>query len=239
MVTEGITQDDAFPAARGVGWDLRKPIDVAGQQCFQPVDTTTDFFSNFNLDFLRSELVDYSDKALVSQLTTGVDFQIDPGLIFVLFPHLTSLADGFNSVDDEVNKFIEQGLFEVHNRQNSKTDRTIRLLRCWSRLARSMNLVMATAAKRHIGADLVWLGVRHNSALGVAIIPEDKRLRAKKAVSTIAYDDTAGAVADHKQLCGHLGHLLPIVALGRPRSPLHERLLRRHARRRQPPRPFC
>ena len=92
-------------------------------------------------------------------------------------------------------------------------DRTIRLSRCWRRLARAIDLVMATAAKRHVDADLVWVGVRHNSTLGAAVISEDTRLP-KKAAGSIAYDDTAGTVAGHKQLSGLLEHL-PIVHLGR------------------------
>jgi len=73
---------------------------------------------------------------------------------------------------------------------------------------------MAIAEKRHIGADLVWLGVRRNSAVGVAIIPSNKRFRAIVDTKALA-DGVSGTVSELERLNGLLEHIRPILFLQR------------------------
>ena len=40
-----------------------------------------------------------------------------------------------------------------------EVDRTLRALRVWRRLTDSANLIMATPQKRHLGVQMLWLGV--------------------------------------------------------------------------------
>jgi len=414
------TQDEVFPRARGIIWDLR-PAARDARGCLQPLDFEAPVESHLNLEFLRVELAAYPDQALVSHLTTGVNFQVDLPLTCVLFPHLTSLPAGFTGVDKEIRKFIERGWYsehfelpffpmravgqgstprklepdrprrtsdggqprrplvppdgipipalndairasgtlpkEVKPRTDDKmfddailiyagrfvfdepvyqfsddiksffnqlalaphelwhschvwinagegqraavvservlgfgiaassniaqrlawammdilqrwfdaeedalfaelpqgkrrswlegrralsqhtgrnearlysvwmytddiafsivgAERTHRLVRCWRRLTTTMGLEMASAAKRHIGTNLVWLGIIYNSILGTAVIPADKRARALEGVRGVAAGVVTN-VSDFQRLEGLLQHLRPFAGLGR------------------------
>jgi hypothetical protein len=60
-------------------------------------------------------------------------------------------------------------------------ERTVRLLMCWVRTMKELNLRMALACKRQLGTGVVWCGVSVFSH-GALVIPLDKRLRALHAL---------------------------------------------------------
>ena len=54
-------------------------------------------------------------------------------------------------------------------------DRTLRALRVWRQLTDAVGLIMAIPEKRHLGAQILWLGVLIIISLGIVVVPKAKR----------------------------------------------------------------
>ena len=83
--------------------------------------------------------------------------------------------------------------------------RALRLLRCWRRLTDWLGLMMAIAAKRHLGTWIPWLGAIVCSQLGLIVIPAAKLLRAGEVLQ----DALAGGLHFdmYRSLVGLLEHI--------------------------------
>ena len=92
-------------------------------------------------------------------------------------------------------------------------ERTVRGLRVWRRLVRSLNLRMAIPEKRYLGTWSVWLGVLLISGLGLVVVPRAKILRASVAVTEVLERGVEFHV--YRSLCGLLEHLRAINLRGR------------------------
>ena len=105
-------------------------------------------------------------------------------------------------------------------------DRTLRALRVWRQLTDAVGLIMAIPEKRHLGAQILWLGVLIIISLGIVVVPKAKLLRASSAVTAVL----AGGQPFHlyRSLMGLLEHLRAVNLQGRnvmhglyvPHSPL-------------------
>lgn len=99
---------DAFrPAARGIVWDLRRLSDGI----ITPLDFQAPIQTHFNLPYLESMLRDCPDQELVSFLLEGVQLKASLDLQIVFLPHLLSLAQGFASVEAELQKLAAKGWY--------------------------------------------------------------------------------------------------------------------------------
>ena len=92
-------------------------------------------------------------------------------------------------------------------------DRTLRALRVWRRLTNAVNLIMAIPEKRHLGVQILWLGVLVMISLGIVVVPKAKLLRASSTVAQVL----AGGQPFHvyRSLIGLLEHLRAVNLQGR------------------------
>ena len=92
-------------------------------------------------------------------------------------------------------------------------DRTLRALRAWRHLTNSVNLIMAIPEKRHLGVQILWLGILVMISLGIVVVPKAKLLRASSTVAQIL----AGRQPFHvyRSLVGLLEHLRAVNLRGR------------------------
>ena len=105
-------------------------------------------------------------------------------------------------------------------------DRTLRALRVWRQLTDAIGLIMAIPEKRHLGTQILWLGILVIISLGIVVVPKAKLLRASSAVTAVL----AGGQPFHfyRSLMGLLEHLRAVNLQGRnvmhglytPHSPL-------------------
>ena len=91
----------------------------------------------------------------------------------------------------------------------ASADEFILLLRAFHRATTKLNLRMAIAAKRHLGAGVLWLGAGFLAAIGVLFIPRGKVLRARLALRSLAMGElTSQQVRALNGLLEHLKGLL-------------------------------
>lgn len=92
-------------------------------------------------------------------------------------------------------------------------DRTLRALRAWRHLTNSVNLIMAIPEKRHLGVQILWLGILVMISLGIVVVPKAKLLRASSTVAQAL----AGGQPFHvyRSLLGLLEHLRAVNLHGR------------------------
>ena len=108
-----IGQDGFWPNARGVVWDTSKlhfddPSIPEGY--YKPLDYDADVPSHLHNQKLFDRLGDdYPDQELRHMIVTGFFLKVDAALQIVILPHLLSLADGFESVDKELDRLEDNG----------------------------------------------------------------------------------------------------------------------------------
>lgn len=110
-----LTQEDMYPEARGVFWDLRE-ADGSG---VVPVDFQKPLETHLNLEYMRWQceqgyLQNYPDQELVSQLMLGVSYKDELDMQIVLLPHLISFADGCKQIQADVEELASQGWYSLH-----------------------------------------------------------------------------------------------------------------------------
>ena len=110
-----LTQEDLFPEARGVIWDLRR----AGEGNVVLPDFQVKVETHPNLEYLRWQcekglLKEYPDQELVSQLMLRVSYKDELDLQIVLLPHLISFVDGCKQIQAEVKELVSHGWYSLH-----------------------------------------------------------------------------------------------------------------------------
>ena len=90
-----------------VEWAQGTIFDCRGK-CCTPLDFDAPFSSELNLPAYAKYLASYPDQALVANILHGVTLEADIELQSVLVSHVTSIADGFTSVEEELHRL--QGL---------------------------------------------------------------------------------------------------------------------------------
>ena len=85
----------------------------------------------------------------------------------------------------------------------------ILLLRAWSRTTRKLNLRMAIALKRYVGASLIWLGVGFAATAGLIFIPRSKVMRTLLALQHLMQGRYT--VQQARSLLGLLEHLKGVL----------------------------
>ena len=104
--------------------------------------------------------------------------------------------------------YTDDPQFLVVGRENTK-----RALRVWRRLTSRLGLLMAIPEKRSLGSWSAWLGINIIPALGIAVVPLDKILRAATVIHTVL---TSGIEFHfYRSLCGLLEHLRAVNLRGR------------------------
>jgi hypothetical protein len=99
---------DAFTAqAQGIVWDLRG----LSEGVIVPLDFSAPLKTHLNLPLLRELLSEWPDQELVSFLVEGVDYKADIEHQIVLLPHLISLKEGYASLQQEVDKYANEGWY--------------------------------------------------------------------------------------------------------------------------------
>ncbi|MDC0525636.1 hypothetical protein OAO87_01460 [bacterium] len=89
-------------------------------------------------------------------------------------------------------------------------DRAIRLLEAWRGVTQGVNLQVDTT-KRQLGGGAVWIGVCMLAAIGLVVVPKNKLLRAKDAITrTLKGTITFG---EYRALVGLLEHLRYVTCL--------------------------
>ena len=90
-------------------------------------------------------------------------------------------------------------------------DMTFEALKAWHWLSRSSNTMMAIPEKRTLGISAKWIGIRFFSALGIAVVPAQKVLRAcglmESAMSSSLRSD------QYRSLIGFLEHVRSVLFL--------------------------
>ena len=104
-----ISQEEVWPQARGVAWDLRVR-DADGT--FPPLDFEAKLDTHLNLEFIAELAQTSPDKALFDALLHGITFRAEVPLDGVFMPHLTSLSAGLTKVDKEFDRLAAQGWYE-------------------------------------------------------------------------------------------------------------------------------
>ena len=108
-----------------------------------------------------------------------------------------------------VHIFTDDPVFQVVG-----LDRCIRLMVCWFRITRRLNLRMAAPEKRLGGTNGTWLGYHNFYTLGAAVITPNKRERALVGLSDLA-ERKRPTCTDYSSLVGLLEHLLPLTGMDR------------------------
>ena len=100
---------EAFvPDAQGIVWDTRR----ASEGVIVPLDFTARQDSKWNIPWLRRQWASYPDKEAVSHACDNADIlkgQLD--LQYVLSPHLSSIADGYANVVQDLKELRNNGCY--------------------------------------------------------------------------------------------------------------------------------
>jgi hypothetical protein len=90
-------------------------------------------------------------------------------------------------------------------------DMAYEALKCWSWVCRSSGAMMAIPEKRTLGTSALWIGIQFFAALGLAVVPAQKVLRAVLSINeAISAPITVG---DYRSLLGFLQHVRDILFL--------------------------
>ena len=98
------------PDALGTVWDITgdKPV---------PVDFDVPLVRDFNLDSWLSHFSGIPDQHLVSHMKHGVCSGVQLDHLSMLAPPLLSLADGIESISNELARLVDTGYLKKHSRQ--------------------------------------------------------------------------------------------------------------------------
>ena len=98
------------PEALGTVWDITGSRPV-------PVDFNAPLVRDFNLDSWLSHFSDITDQQLVSHMRHGVCSGVQLDHLTMLAPPLLSLADGIESISQELARLVDAGYLRKHSRQ--------------------------------------------------------------------------------------------------------------------------
>ena len=94
--------------ARGIIWD------VSGSRP-TPVDFSSTPQSKIRLDLWLDRFADCEDQQLVSHLKHGVCSMADQDFTAMIAPPLLSMAEGLHSIEQEIDRLVEQGYLREHS----------------------------------------------------------------------------------------------------------------------------
>ena len=105
-------QDALFPEYRNRIYDFRN----SPSQCATYLDNHAPIEHTLKVDYFQRRLADYPNQRILSFIVHGVRPLADVELQTVLVPHLMSLANGFQSVVDELKRMSspELGWYSMH-----------------------------------------------------------------------------------------------------------------------------